>query len=107
MKTRSTDKPQLSPGSNQGEFPFCEDEISLAAPPPETRATCCIVIPEQRDHPQFYARCFADEPRCKRPTPGGWPRPDFRKFPSDGGHPPPDTQGQNAEGKLGAAQPLL
>src|SRR5262249_44044259 len=62
----------------QNEFNFCSDGSLLDAPPLEIRATCCNKIPLQHDHPEFYARCFADEPSARRLMPVGWPRPDFR-----------------------------
>jgi hypothetical protein len=63
--------------AHQLEFNFCDDG-SLIAPPAEVKITCCSNIPKQYDHPEFHASCFADEMKCRRPTPGGWPRPDFR-----------------------------
>jgi hypothetical protein len=68
----------ISP-EQQSEFSFCNEGPSLAAPHPEARVTCCRIVPQQRDHAEFHAKCFADEPRCKRLTPGGWPRPNFSR----------------------------
>jgi hypothetical protein len=56
----------LHPAQKEFEFVLTD---SLRAPTLENRVLCCTLIPEQHDHPQFHARCFGDEPRCRRPTP--------------------------------------
>jgi hypothetical protein len=60
----------------QGEFAFALDPSIHWVPTLDERTLCCDPIPEQRSQP--LGHCFADEPNCKRLTPGGWPRLDFR-----------------------------
>jgi hypothetical protein len=67
-------------GPDQLEFLFYSSRSELCGPPTSERVLCVSTVPEQ--HSQPLGRCFADEPNCKRLTPGGWPRPDFRPLTS-------------------------